>query len=105
MVVCLLLHRNFILSASSFFNLQEELVHLKLLWDMASFILHTFHSWCSMPWSNIDVAGFIEECKQLTKNLKGLTKAVRNIMFISPRMIVNMDSTEYCPAIVSGTRL
>jgi len=59
--------------------LQEELVCLKALWDMTAVVLHTFQAWSGMLWGHINVESLMEECKQLTKDLKHLPKAVRSM--------------------------
>lgn len=56
--------------------LQEELVYLKALWDQTAAVLHTFKAWSGMLWDDINVEALMEECKQLTKDIKHLPKTV-----------------------------
>lgn len=63
-------------SALHSLHLQEELRYLKALWDQAAAVLHTFQAWSSMLWGSINVEALMEECKQLTKDMKHLPKAV-----------------------------
>lgn len=39
-------------------------------------MLHTFQAWSGTLWGAINVEGLMEECKQLTKDMKQLPKAV-----------------------------
>ena len=57
--------------------LQEDLKHLRTLWDSVGVIMGKFNEWCSMLWDKIDVDFLIEECKQLAKDVRTLNKAVR----------------------------
>ena len=57
-------------------RVQEELGHLKSLWDMVAAVLHTFHAWSGTLWGAINVEGLMEECKQMTKDMKQLPKPV-----------------------------
>ncbi|KAL4450636.1 hypothetical protein ABPG77_000992 [Micractinium sp. CCAP 211/92] len=56
----------------------EELNYLKALWDQTAVVLHTFQAWSGMLWGSINVEALMEECKQLTKDIKHLPKAVRS---------------------------
>mmetsp|Transcript_25005 Transcript_25005/g.85566 ORF Transcript_25005/g.85566 Transcript_25005/m.85566 type:complete len:4525 (+) Transcript_25005:136-13710(+) len=56
----------------------EELVTLKLLWDMISHVLYTFADWNSTLFDKVDVDYLETEAKKLEKQLKDLDKAVRN---------------------------
>lgn len=46
---------------------QEELGHLKALWDATAAVLHTFQAWSGTLWGAINVEGLMEECKSITK--------------------------------------
>ena len=57
--------------------LQEELGLLRSVWDMAGKVLGTFKQWYATPWSAVDVDTLLEQARALSKDVKGLSKAVR----------------------------
>ena len=56
---------------------QEDLKHLRTLWDMVAVIMGKFDEWQSTLWNDIDVDVLIEATKQLAKDVRTLNKAVR----------------------------
>lgn len=42
-------------------------------------MLHTFQAWSGTLWGSINVEALMEECKQLTKDIKHLPKAVSTL--------------------------
>lgn len=57
--------------------LQEELGLLRSVWDMAGKVLGTFKQWHATPWSAVAVDTLLEQARALSKDVKGLSKAVR----------------------------
>ena len=57
--------------------LQEELGLLRSVWDMAGKVLGTFKQWHATPWSAVAVDALLEQARALSKDVKGLSKAVR----------------------------
>lgn len=57
--------------------LQEELLHLKALWDMVSSVMATFEAWRATPWDAIEVEELMDAAKKMTKDLKTLPKPTR----------------------------
>ena len=57
--------------------LQEDLKHLRTLWDMVTVVMGAFTSWCATLWDKIDVDFLIEETKRLAKDIRTLNKVVR----------------------------
>ena len=56
---------------------QEDLKHLRTLWDMVAVVMGKFDEWQSTLWNDIDVDALIEATKQLAKDVRTLNKAVR----------------------------
>jgi len=52
-------------------------VLLRTVWDMAAKILGTFNEWYSTPWTGVNVDTLLEQSRALSKDVKGLSKAVR----------------------------
>ena len=56
---------------------QEDLGYLKAVWDMIEKILGTFAEWYRTVWDKINVDQLLEQTRLLSKEVKGLNKAVR----------------------------
>lgn len=56
---------------------QEELGHLRKLWDTVAAVLGTFGEWYRTLWDVIVVDELLERTKGLAKDVKALPKAVR----------------------------
>ena len=56
---------------------QEDLKHLRSLWDMVTVVMGAFTSWCTTLWDKIDVDFLVEETKRLAKEIRTLNKVVR----------------------------
>ena len=54
-----------------------ELLHLKLIWDHATLIEHTFASWEATPWALVDCDGCYGHAKRLQAQVLALEKRVR----------------------------
>jgi len=59
-------------------NSRREIVHLKSVWDMVSLLSATFAEYRAIKWDDIDVEVLTDECKKLTKIVKGLDKFTKN---------------------------
>jgi hypothetical protein len=57
---------------------QEELGHLRALWDMAAVVMREFEGWNATAWDRIDTDSLIEEAKKLAKQVKTLNKAIHS---------------------------
>lgn len=57
--------------------MQEDLKHLRSLWDMVTVVMGAFTSWCATLWDKIDVDFLVEETKRLAKEIRTLNKVVR----------------------------
>ena len=57
--------------------LQEDLKHLRSLWDTVTVVMGAFESWCATLWDKIDVDFLVEEAKRLGKEIRTLNKVVR----------------------------
>lgn len=55
---------------------QEELGHLKALWDMVGTVMAIFGAWHAMLWDKIQVDELVEETRKLIREVKTLNKAV-----------------------------
>ena len=58
-------------------DVQDDLKHLRSLWEMVGVVMGKFSEWCATLWDKIDVDFLIEENKQLAKDVRTLNKAVR----------------------------
>lgn len=56
---------------------QEELGHLKALWDMAGAVMATFSAWHATLWDKIMVDELVEETRKMIREMKTLSKAGR----------------------------
>ena len=65
-------HDNYLIAC-----LQENLKHLRTLWDMVVVVMGAFSSWCATLWDKIDVDFLVEEAKRLGKEIRTLNKVVR----------------------------
>ena len=50
---------------------------LRAVWDMVARVLGRFSEWYSTPWASVNVDSLLEQCRSLSKDVKGLSKAVR----------------------------
>lgn len=50
---------------------------LRAVWDMVSKVLGRFNEWYGMSWASVNVDVLLEESRALSKDVKGLSKAVR----------------------------
>ena len=57
--------------------LQEELALMRAVWDMVAKVLGRFNEWYGTPWASVNVEALLEESRVLSKDVKGLSKAVR----------------------------
>jgi len=56
---------------------EDDLTHLKALWDMTSYVTHIFVDWRSTKWDAIDTDTLMETTKELRKELKTLSATAR----------------------------
>ena len=57
---------------------EKETRMLKELWDMISMVVDTFTLWKRTKWDDIDVEYLGDQCKILSKQIKGMNKNLKN---------------------------
>jgi len=56
----------------------EEMLFLKEIWDMVARVVYLFNDWHQTLWDKIDVDFLVDQAKKLQKEMKQLSKGVRN---------------------------